>query len=302
MAPRASARPSRIKRERPDDSTLRHSTSKSAKKPRTEASPSSVAVVSNLLVTDLYDGIVTIAAADTDATIHVHRGLLLSQSAKLVDRSTHGKSDSVQCSRPIAHPIIGKGFSMRVNGDSQRILNIFRTWLYTGRLLPIETTVVESHPAFLHVEKTEPPEDWDDADLANLYAFAGQLKIRHLQNDITTALIAQCERLNHFVTKEAVKIIFADSERSLLAVYVIEERVRGGMTPELMPDDLEDWPASFLAGVMRTTLRHQPRKDAGQVMAPYTTKDACTFHDHRPAPQERESCREELRALPVYLH
>ncbi|KAK3670458.1 hypothetical protein LTR78_009699 [Recurvomyces mirabilis] len=254
------------------------------------------------MFTDLYDGIVTIAAADSDATINVHKGLLFSQSAKLIDRSTHSKSESVQCSRPIANPIISKGFSVRVNGDSQRILNIFRTWLYTGRLRHIETTVAESHPASLRVQKTESLVDWDDTDLANLYAFAGHLKIRHLQNDITTALIAQCERLNHFVTKEAVKIIFADSERSLLAAYAIEERVRGGITQESMPDDLEDWPAPFLAGVMRTTLRHQPRKDAGQMMSPYTTKDACPFHDHRPAPQERESCREKLRALPVYLH
>lgn len=109
---------------------------------------------------------------DAEEHIYVHAGLLAQQSSWFAPRIKASPDG------PITAQV------------SERLFDVFKVWLYTGRLVQPADAVPVGPPALVFETAAVGNAKWDDVDLANLYCFARKHHIRHLKNETITTFIA----------------------------------------------------------------------------------------------------------------
>lgn len=174
-----------------------------------------------------------------------------------------------------------------------KFLKMFVVWLYNGCLIHPSKAVDATLASAAH-QVTR----WDDKDLAELYCFANSYKIRDLKNDAVTAIIHQTEKDNVFASDGAVRIVFekAGPKRGL-SNYFVQQRARHGMHPALIPKDLEHWPSTFLAALLRAVADKEAKWEQGIRLPMIRAQDACTYHDHTGNAGQKSACQRKLLAL-----
>ncbi|CAK4034398.1 btb poz domain containing [Lecanosticta acicola] len=169
--------------------------------------------------------------------------------------------------------------------DAQTV-QTFLVWLYSDQLLaPI-------------IQPKGPPEEhikgWSEEMLTNLWTFAWSYNVRRLKNDIITCLIQQYMEKTEFPGFLTIQNVIGSCgyDCAFIRFFAYHRASRGLKGSSHLPDNLHEYPAGFLAHVLREVAKiRELRNDGKSPKVTFSAELACRWHEHLTA-REAELCQE----------